>query len=94
MRVEPIDQRSVEVDWKAPENVEEDPSNWLVKICVIFNFLVGYELYYVPANKEIEIDEFESLPKWTKVGIDSGASISHVLQNELEPNTEYVFKVS
>lgn len=76
MRVEPIDQRSVEVDWKPPENVEEDP--------------IGYEIYYVPANKEIEIDEFDSLPKWTKVPIDSGASVSHVLQNELEPNTEYV----
>ncbi|KAI6201744.1 hypothetical protein M3Y96_00874900 [Aphelenchoides besseyi] len=79
LRVEPIDQRSVEVDWKPPENVEEQP--------------IGYELYYVPANKEIEVDEFDSLPKWVKIPIDSGDATSHVLRNELEPNTEYVFKI-
>jgi hypothetical protein len=79
LRVEPIDQRSVELDWKPPENVEEKP--------------IGYELYYVLANKEIEVDEFESLSKWTKVQVDDGDSTSHVYRNELEPNTEYVFKI-
>lgn len=79
LRVEPIDQRSAEVDWKPPENTEEKP--------------IGYELYYVPANKEIEIDEFDSLPKWNKVSIDDGEATSHVLKNALEPNTEYVFKI-
>jgi hypothetical protein len=58
-----------------------------------YSFFTGYELYYIPANKEIEIDEFDSLHHWTKVPIDSGASVSHVLQNQLDPNTEYVFKI-
>uniref|UniRef100_A0A1I7ST69 Ig-like domain-containing protein n=1 Tax=Bursaphelenchus xylophilus TaxID=6326 RepID=A0A1I7ST69_BURXY len=79
LRVEPIDQNSAEIDWKAPENVEENP--------------IGYEIFYVPANKEIEIDEFDSLPKWTKISVEDGDATSHVLKNELQPDTEYVFKI-
>ncbi|CAD5215684.1 unnamed protein product [Bursaphelenchus okinawaensis] len=79
LRVEPIDQNSAEIDWKRPENVEEDP--------------IGYEIFYVPANKEIEIDEFDSLPKWTKLSVDDGNAESYVLNDGLQPDTEYVFKI-
>ena len=45
------------------------------------------------ANKEIERDEFESLPKWTKLAIDDGAATTYALRDALAPNTEYVFKI-
>lgn len=53
LAVEPINQTSVEVRWKPPLiGVQEDDP------------IISYEIYYVPADKQIEEDEFESLPKW------------------------------
>jgi len=78
--VEPINQTSVEVRWRpAVERGEEDP--------------IGYEIYFVPAEKRIEEDEQLSLPKWTKVDVADPSRNSHMIWNQLEPDTEYVFKI-
>lgn len=53
LRVEPINQTSVEVRWKPPLiGIQEDTP------------IISYEIYYISADKQIEEDEFQSLPKW------------------------------
>lgn len=80
LRVEPINQTSVEVLWDAAgEEGDEQPSS--------------YELYYIPADKKIFENEFVNLPKWAKVEVSDPNKLSHILAHVLAPDTEYVFKV-
>uniref|UniRef100_A0A915MVF1 Uncharacterized protein n=1 Tax=Meloidogyne javanica TaxID=6303 RepID=A0A915MVF1_MELJA len=78
--VEPINQTSVEVHWRLEvKNGEESP--------------IGYEIYFVPAEKEIEEDELLSIPSWTRVNVVDPSKNSHMIWNMFEPDSEYVFKI-
>lgn len=79
LRVEPTSQRSANVDWKPPEPSDEA--------------LLGYELYYIEGDKEIEEDDIESLPKFKKIEINDPEQLSTKIDGLLEPDTEYVFKI-
>uniref|UniRef100_A0A1I8AYI8 Protein-tyrosine-phosphatase n=1 Tax=Meloidogyne hapla TaxID=6305 RepID=A0A1I8AYI8_MELHA len=80
LSVEPINQTSVEVHWRLEiKTGEETP--------------IGYEIYFIPAEKEIEEDEILSLPRWTRVNVLDSSKNSHMIWNMFEPDSEYVFKI-
>uniref|UniRef100_A0A915BJG8 VWFA domain-containing protein n=1 Tax=Parascaris univalens TaxID=6257 RepID=A0A915BJG8_PARUN len=81
LRVEPQGQRSANVEWKKPETTDQQP--------------VGYELYYIKADVKIWEDDLASIGDWNKIPIfeaDEENLIYHI-DNLLDPDTEYVFKI-
>jgi hypothetical protein len=91
----------VEVRWRpAAEPGEESPLGYEVVFHPIpFSFTLDLDanplgqIYFVPAEKRIEEDELLSLPKWTRVEVPDPGKNSHMIWNQLEPDTEYVFKI-
>ncbi|GMT19005.1 hypothetical protein PFISCL1PPCAC_10302, partial [Pristionchus fissidentatus] len=79
LRVEPDGQRSANVDWQEPETVHEKP--------------LSYEIYYVPGDKSIDVDDAVSLSDWTKITVPDPSQLKHRINNLLTPNTDYVFKI-
>lgn len=79
LRVDPINQTSADSSWKPPEPSDEA--------------LLGYELYFIEADKEIDEDDIISLPNFEKIAIDDPSQLKYKLLNMLKPDTEYVFKI-
>ncbi|KAK6743874.1 hypothetical protein RB195_010896 [Necator americanus] len=78
LRVEPDGQRSAVVEWKEPTTTDVKP--------------VGYEIYYVPGDKSVDADD-QVLSDWSKIVIDDPNKLTHRIQNLLQPDTDYVFKI-
>ncbi|KHN88307.1 Mesocentin [Toxocara canis] len=81
LRVEPEGQRSANVEWKKPETTDQQP--------------VGYELYYIKADVKIWEDDLASIGDWNKIPISETDEdkLRYHIDNLLEPDTEYVFKI-
>ncbi|KAF8358236.1 dig-1, partial [Pristionchus pacificus] len=79
LRVEPDGQRSANVDWQEPETMHEKP--------------LSYEIYYIPGDKSIDVDDAVSLSDWTKITVPDPSQLKHRINNLLTPNTDYVFKI-
>uniref|UniRef100_A0A0R3PSV6 protein-tyrosine-phosphatase n=1 Tax=Angiostrongylus costaricensis TaxID=334426 RepID=A0A0R3PSV6_ANGCS len=80
LRVEPEGQRSALVTWKEPTTSDVRP--------------IGYEIYYVPGDKSVHADMV--LSEWLAallIAIDDPTKLSHKIQNLLQPDTDYVFKI-
>uniref|UniRef100_A0A1I7XGK7 Down syndrome cell adhesion molecule-like protein Dscam2 n=1 Tax=Heterorhabditis bacteriophora TaxID=37862 RepID=A0A1I7XGK7_HETBA len=78
LRVEPDGQRSAVIEWKEPKTSDLGP--------------VEYEIYYVPGDKSVHVDD-SVLSDWVKIVIDDPTKLSHKIQNLLLPDTDYVFKI-
>ncbi|EPB66031.1 fibronectin type III domain protein, partial [Ancylostoma ceylanicum] len=78
LRVVPDGQRSAVVEWKEPTTTDVKP--------------LGYEIYYVPGYKSVDADDLV-LSDWSKIVIDDPTRLSHRIQNLLQPDTDYVFKI-
>ncbi|VDL79232.1 unnamed protein product, partial [Nippostrongylus brasiliensis] len=78
LKVEPDGQRSAVIEWKEPITTDVKP--------------VGYEIYYVPGEKSVDADD-QILGDWSKIVIDDPSRLSHKIQNLLQPDTDYVFKI-
>ncbi|KJH47474.1 fibronectin type III domain protein [Dictyocaulus viviparus] len=78
LRVESEGQRSALIDWKEPTIADVRP--------------IGYEIYYVPGDKSVHADDMV-LSDWSKIAIDDPSKLSHKIQNLLQPDTDYVFKI-
>uniref|UniRef100_A0AC35F5C1 Uncharacterized protein n=1 Tax=Panagrolaimus sp. PS1159 TaxID=55785 RepID=A0AC35F5C1_9BILA len=79
LRVDPLNQTSADASWKPPEPSDEA--------------LLGYELYFIEADKEIDEDDIISLPNFEKIAIDDPAQLKYKLIDMLKADTEYVFKI-
>uniref|UniRef100_A0A183G3Q2 Protein-tyrosine-phosphatase n=1 Tax=Heligmosomoides polygyrus TaxID=6339 RepID=A0A183G3Q2_HELPZ len=78
LRVEPDGQRSALIDWKEPITSDVKP--------------IGYEIYYVPGEKSVDADDL-ILSDWSRIVVDDPSRLSHKIQNLLQPDTDYVFKI-
>ncbi|VDK48392.1 unnamed protein product, partial [Anisakis simplex] len=81
LRVEPVGQRSANAAWKKPETTDQQP--------------IGYELFYIKADVKIWEDDLASIGDWSKVPISEtdDDKLRYFMDNVLEPDTEYVFKI-
>uniref|UniRef100_A0AAF5I0P7 Uncharacterized protein n=1 Tax=Strongyloides stercoralis TaxID=6248 RepID=A0AAF5I0P7_STRER len=78
LKVVPFSPYSADVEWKNPESMEEEP--------------IGYELFFVPADKKVESEDDRLLDDWEKMTID-GVETTTKIEDLLKPDTEYVFKI-
>uniref|UniRef100_A0A0N5CG51 EGF-like domain-containing protein n=1 Tax=Strongyloides papillosus TaxID=174720 RepID=A0A0N5CG51_STREA len=78
LKVVPFSPYSADVEWKNPEPLEEEP--------------IGYELFYVPADKKVESEDDRLLDDWEKMTID-GFGTTTKIEDVLKPDTEYVIKI-
>uniref|UniRef100_A0A158QMD6 Fibronectin type-III domain-containing protein n=1 Tax=Haemonchus placei TaxID=6290 RepID=A0A158QMD6_HAEPC len=78
LRVDPDGQRSAIIEWKEPVTTDVKP--------------LGYEIYYVPGDKSVDADDLV-LSDWWVIVIDDPSKLSHKIQNLLQPDTDYVFKI-
>ncbi|CEF66897.1 Down syndrome cell adhesion molecule-like protein 1 [Strongyloides ratti] len=78
LKVMPFSPYSADVEWKNPESMEEEP--------------IGYELFFVPADKKVESEDDRLLDDWEKMTID-GVGTTTKIEDLLKPDTEYVFKI-
>ncbi|CAJ0581112.1 unnamed protein product, partial [Mesorhabditis spiculigera] len=77
--VNPNGQKSASIQWKMnPPPDDQRP--------------VGYEIFYVPGDKSVDADE-QASSDWFKISIDDPDKLAHAINNLLNPDTDYVFKI-
>uniref|UniRef100_A0A0N5A8Q4 Fibronectin type-III domain-containing protein n=1 Tax=Syphacia muris TaxID=451379 RepID=A0A0N5A8Q4_9BILA len=79
LHVEPLDQRSELAEWEMPEEIEKMP--------------IGYELFYTKAGSNAWEDGTELNNDWKKISIMNPKKLKHKLDDILDPDTEYMFKI-